>query len=154
MVFGLNSFPLLAIPLFIFTANLMTAAGLSDRIFRFAGNLVGHIRGGIAHANIVASVIFAGMSGAAMADVAGLGRIEIEAMKKEGFDVDFASAVTAASAAVGPIIPPSVAGVVYGASIGVSIGKLLIGGIIPGLLLGLLLLVLTYIIARMRSMPA
>ena len=130
----------------------MSAAGLTDRIFRFAGNLVGHIRGGIAHANVVASIIFAGMSGAAMADVAGLGRIEIEAMEKEGFDVDFASAVTAASAAVGPIIPPSVAAVIYGATIGVSIGKLLIGGIIPGLMLGFFLLVLTYIIALKKRM--
>lgn len=152
MVFGLNSFSLLAIPFFILTANLMSAAGLTDRIFRFAGNLVGHIRGGIAHANVVASIIFAGMSGAAMADVAGLGRIEIEAMEKEGFDVDFASAVTAASAAVGPIIPPSVAAVIYGATIGVSIGKLLIGGIIPGLMLGFFLLVLTYLIALKKRM--
>jgi tripartite ATP-independent transporter DctM subunit len=115
---------------------------------------VGHIRGGIAHANIVASIIFAGMSGAALADVAGLGRIEIEAMEKDGFDLDFASAVTAASAAVGPIIPPSVAAVVYGASIGVSIGKLLIGGIIPGLLLGVLLLLLTYVIAIRKGITA
>lgn len=153
MVFGLNSFPFLAIPMFILAANLMNEIGLTTRIFRFARNLVGHIRGGLAHANIVASVVFAGMSGAALADVAGLGRIEIEAMEKDGFDPDFASAVTAASAVVGPIIPPSVAGVIYGASIGVSIGRLLIAGIIPGILLGIALIVLTYVIAVARRMP-
>ncbi|MBN1425422.1 TRAP transporter large permease [Candidatus Fermentibacteria bacterium] len=153
MVYGLNSFPLLAIGMFILTANLMSAAGFTDRIFRFAGNLVGHVRGGLAHANVAASIIFAGMSGASLADVAGLGRIEIEAMEKDGFDPDFSMAVTAASSAVGPIIPPSVAAVVYGASIGVSIGKLLIGGIIPGLLIGALVFVMTFVIAATRRMP-
>ena len=103
---GIDSFPLLAIPLFVLAGNLMNIGGIASRIFEFAVALVGHLRGGLAQVNIFASLIFAGMSGVAQADAAGLGTVEIKAMKKEGFDAAFAAACSAASAIVGPIIPP------------------------------------------------
>ena len=118
---GLDSFPLLAIPLFILAGNLLNRAGIAARIFEFALALVGHIRGSLAHVNIVASMIFAGMSGVAQADAAGLGTIEVRAMRKEGFDPAFSAAVTAASAIIGPIIPPSVIMVIYAVMAQVSV---------------------------------
>ena len=118
-------FPLVAVPLFIFVGNLMNLSGITDRIFRFAYTLVGRIPGGLAQVNVFGSLIFSGMSGAALADVGGLGRIEIEAMKKRGFDPSFAGAVTAASATLGPIFPPSIPLIVYGSVTSVSIVQLL-----------------------------
>jgi tripartite ATP-independent transporter DctM subunit len=137
---GIDSFPLLAIPLFVLAGNLLNVGGIAARIFEFAVALVGHLRGGLAQVNIFASLIFSGMSGVAQADAAGLGTVEIKAMKKEGFDAAFAAACTAASAVVGPIIPPSVIMVIYGVLAQVSIGDLFLAGLVPGALIGGLLM--------------
>ena len=130
-----NSFPLLAAPLFILMGNIMNSAGITDRIFTFATACVGWLRGGLCHANILASVIFAGMSGSAVADAGGVGTLEIKAMRDEGYDAETAAAITAASATIGPIIPPSLPMVIYGVSADVSIGGLFLAGVIPGLLM-------------------
>jgi tripartite ATP-independent transporter DctM subunit len=137
---GIDSFPLLAIPLFVLAGNLLNVGGIAARIFEFAVALVGHLRGGLAQVNIFASLIFAGMSGVAQADAAGLGTVEIKAMKKEGFDAAFAAACSAASAIVGPIIPPSVIMVVYGVLAQVSIGDLFLAGLVPGFVIGAMLM--------------
>lgn len=144
MVEGVDSFPLLAAPFFILAGNLMNAGGITRRIFDLADSLVGHIRGGLGHVNILASMLFAGMSGSALADAAGLGKVEIEAMTDRGYDIEFSTAVTAASATIGPIIPPSIIMVIYGISAQVSIGNLFLGGIIPGILMGLALMLMVY----------
>jgi tripartite ATP-independent transporter DctM subunit len=144
---GLDSFPLLAIPLFILAGNVLNAAGLATRIFDFTESLFGHIRGSLAHVNVAASMIFAGMSGVAQADAAGLGTIEIEAMKKRGFDPAFSAAVTAASSIIGPIIPPSVIMVIYAVLAQVSVGDLFLAGIVPGVLIGALLMATIYFLA-------
>jgi tripartite ATP-independent transporter DctM subunit len=123
MVNGVDSFPLLAIPFFILAGNLMNSAGITNRIFAFATALVGWMRGGLGHVNIGASVLFAGMSGAAVADAGGLGTIEIKAMRDAGYDDDFAVAVTAASSTIGPIIPPSLPMVIYGVMASASVGQ-------------------------------
>lgn len=141
---GIDSFPLLAIPLFVLAGNILNLGGIATRIFEFAVALVGHLRGGLAQVNIFASLIFAGMSGVAQADAAGLGTVEIRAMKREGFDAAFAAACSAASAIVGPIIPPSVIMVIYGVLAQVSIGDLFLAGIIPGFLIGGLLMLMVY----------
>ncbi len=148
-----NSFPLLAAPFFILMGNIMNHSGVTRRIFDFADTLSGWVTGGLGHANIVASIIFAGMSGAAVADAGGLGTIEIEAMKEKGYDVDFSCAVTAASATIGPIIPPSLPMIIYGVLADTSVGGLFIGGIIPGLLMGLSLMLMVYFIAKKRNYP-
>jgi tripartite ATP-independent transporter DctM subunit len=148
-----DSFPLLAAPFFILMGNLMNTAGVTRRIFNFANCLVGHVRGGLGHANVVASMIFAGMSGAAVADAAGLGTIEIKAMKEGGYDVDFAAAITAASSTIGPIIPPSLPMIIYGVLANTSVGGLFVGGIIPGFLMGSALMVYVYFFARNRNYP-
>jgi tripartite ATP-independent transporter DctM subunit len=144
MASGLDSFPILAIPLFILAGHLLNRAGIADRIFQFAAALVGHIRGGLAHVNVVASMIFAGMSGVAQADAAGLGVIEVKAMKEEGFDPSFAAAVSASSAIIGPIIPPSVIMVIYAVTVQVSVADLFLAGILPGVLMGLCLMAMIY----------
>ncbi|NDV51398.1 MULTISPECIES: TRAP transporter large permease [unclassified Salipiger] len=153
VTYALDSFPLVAVPLFIFVGNLMNLAGVTDRIFRFADTLVGRIPGGLAQVNIFSSLIFSGMSGAALADVGGLGKIEIEAMKRRGFDAPFAAAVTASSAVVGPIFPPSIPLIVYGSVTSVSIIQLLIAGIVPALICILLLMVTAAILAIRKDMP-
>jgi tripartite ATP-independent transporter DctM subunit len=151
MTSGIDSFPLLAIPLFVLAGNLLNVGGIASRIFEFAVALVGHLRGGLAQVNIFASLIFAGMSGVAQADAAGLGTVEIKAMKKEGFDPAFAAACSAASAIVGPIIPPSVIMVVYGVLAQVSIGDLFLAGIVPGFAIGgLLMAMVWYLVASGR----
>jgi tripartite ATP-independent transporter DctM subunit len=150
---GPDSFPLLAVPFFVFAGLLMNTGGITKRIFKFAETLVGHIPGSMGHVNVIASVIFSGMSGAASADAGGLGLIEIEAMRKAGYDDDFSVGITAASSIIGPIIPPSVPAVIYGAMAGVSVGGLFIGGIIPGILMAFSLTVLVYIIAIKRNYP-
>ena len=129
---GIDSFPLLAVPLFILAGQLLNTAGIATRIFRFAHALVGHIRGGLAHCNVVASMIFSAMSGVAQADAAGLGLIEVKAMRERGFDPAFAAAVSASSAIIGPIIPPSVIMVIYGLLAQVSVADLFLAGILPG----------------------
>ena len=140
MVSGIDSFPLLAVPFFILAGNLMNNAGITTRIYNFALALVGWLKGGLGHVNIVGSVIFAGMSGTAIADAAGLGTIEIKAMKEHGYSSEFAVGVTAASATLGPIIPPSLPFVIYGMMANVSIGALFLAGLLPGLLLALLMM--------------
>jgi tripartite ATP-independent transporter DctM subunit len=150
---SLNSFTLLALPFFILTGQLMNTGGITRKIFDFADDLVGPIRGGLAQVNIVASMIFAGISGAAVADAAGLGTVEIDAMTKRGYDKDISVAVTAASATVGPIIPPSIILVVIGIAGEYSIGGLLVGGLVPGVLMGFLMMVLTYFLAKGRNYP-
>lgn len=132
---GVDNFLLLAVPLFILAGKLMNESGITDRLIEFFSILFGHIRGGLAYINIVASVFFAGITGAGAADTAAIGSILIPAMKKEGYSSDYAAAVTAVSSTIGPTIPPSIAMVVYAASAGVSVAKLFLGGVIPGLLL-------------------
>jgi len=136
MFSGINNFVMLSVPLFLFAGKLMNASGITKRIFRFADSLVGFLPGGLAHVNVVASIIFSGMSGAAISDATGLGQIEIHAMREQGYDPAFSGAVTGASATIGPIIPPSIPMVIYGVVAGTSIGSLFIGGIIPGFIMG------------------
>lgn len=150
---GLESFPLLAIPFFVFAGILMNVSGGAERIFAFSLTLVGHLRGGIAHVNVLASMIFAGMSGAATADAAGLGQVEIDAMKRDGYTPEFAAAVSAASATIGPIIPPSVPLVVYGVMTQVSIWQLFLAGILPGILMGFAMMGVVAYRARQRNYP-
>src|SRR5215207_4413295 len=140
MVSGIDSFPLLAVPFFILAGNLMNNAGITTRIYNFALGLVGWLKGGLGHVNVVGSVIFAGMSGTAIADAAGLGTIEIKAMQEHGYPTEFAVGVTAASATLGPIIPPSLPFVIYGMMANVSIGALFLGGVIPGAAMTLLMM--------------
>jgi tripartite ATP-independent transporter DctM subunit len=151
-----NSFlssSLLAIPLFIFAAQVLTDIKVTDDIFGFINKLVGHVRGGLAHVNVLASVVFAGMSGSAVADAAGLGKVEIKAMNDQGYPPAFSTAITAASATIGPIMPPSIPAIVYGTLAGVSIGKLLIGGFFPGLVMAIFLMVQISLIAKHRGLP-
>jgi len=150
---GLESFPLLAIPFFVLAGILMNKSGCAERIFNFCLSILGHVRGGLGHVNILASMIFAGMSGAATADAAGLGAIEIEAMRRDGYKLDFSAAVTAASSTIGPIIPPSVPLVVYGVMAQVSVGQLFIGGFLPGILLGITIMGVVAIVARKENYP-
>ncbi|MDB5889619.1 MAG: transporter large permease [Polaromonas sp.] len=140
MISGIDSFPLLAVPFFILAGNLMNNAGITTRIYNFALALVGWLKGGLGHVNVVGSVIFAGMSGTAIADAAGLGTIEIKAMKEHGYTSEFAVGVTAASATLGPIIPPSLPFVIYGMMANVSIGALFLAGLLPGLLMAFLMM--------------
>jgi TRAP-type C4-dicarboxylate transport system permease large subunit len=140
MVSGIDSFPLLAVPFFILAGNLMNNAGITTRIYNFALALVGWMKGGLGHVNVLGSVIFAGMSGTAIADAAGLGTIEIKAMKEHGYSTEFAVGVTAASATLGPIIPPSLPFVIYGMMANVSVGALFLAGILPGVMLAILMM--------------
>ena len=148
---GANTFTLLAVPGFILAGNLMNSGEVTDRIFDFCGKLVGHITGGLGHANILASVVFAGMSGAAIADAGGLGAIELKAMHDAGYDDDFSLAVTGASSLVGPIIPPSVPAVVYGTVASVSIGRLFMAGAVPGAIMAIAMCTMVYIISKKRG---
>ena len=150
MVSGIDSFLLIAVPLFILAGNLMNAGKITEKIFYTAKELVGWIPGGLGHANVVASIIFAGMSGSAVADAGGLGAIEMEAMKKNGYDEDFAGAVTAASSVIGPIFPPSIPLIIYGSVASVSVDQLFMGGVVPGLLMGVLLMVMVLYFAIVR----
>ena len=153
LVVGIDSFVFLSIPLFVMAGLLMNQGGITDRIFLFARALVGHIRGGLGQANIVASMIFSGMSGSAVADAGGLGVIEIKAMNDQGFPKEFSAAITVASSVIGPVIPPSIPMVLYGALAEVSIGRLFLGGIIPGILVGVSLMVLVYVMSLFRNYP-
>ncbi|MEY4694326.1 MAG: Sialic acid transporter permease protein SiaT, partial [Pseudomonadota bacterium] len=140
MVSGIDSFPLLAVPFFILAGNLMNNAGITNRIYNYALALVGWLKGGLGHVNVVGSVVFAGMSGTAIADAAGLGTIEIKAMKDHGYSTEFAVGVTAASATLGPIIPPSLPFVIYGMMANVSVGALFLAGILPGIFMAFLMM--------------
>ncbi len=153
MVDGLNSFPLLAVPLFILAAGILNSAGITNHLFGFARALVGHVTGGLGHVNVLASLFFSGMSGSALADAGGLGKMEIEAMREAGYDDDFSGSITAASSMIGPLVPPSITMVLYGVIANVSIGKLFVGGIIPGVLCAGALMVMVYVVARRRAYP-
>jgi len=153
MMHGINSFPLLAVPFFLLAANVMNKGSITPRIFNFANSLVGHLRGGLGHVNVLASMIFAGMSGTAVADAAGLGALEIRAMRDKGYPLPYSTGITGASSIIGPIIPPSVAMVIYGWLGDVSVGALFIGGLIPGILLGLALMIMTVVLSYRVSMP-
>lgn len=150
---GMNSFVLLCVPGFILAGNLMNQGGITYRIIDFANSLVGHIRGGLGQANIVASMVFAGISGTATADSASLGAILIPAMEREGYDTDFSCAVTAASSCIGPIIPPSLPMIVAGTLTGLSVTKLFVAGVVPGLMLGFGMMLVCGSISRKRSYP-
>lgn len=153
MVNGINSFPLIAIPFFILAGHLMNTGGITNRIFAFARSLVGWMPGGLGHVNVGASVIFAGMSGAAVADAGGLGNVEIKAMKDAGYDTDFSVGITAASSTIGPIIPPSLPLVIYGVIADTSIGQLFAAGLIPGMLMAFSLMVMVSWYAKVRKYP-
>jgi tripartite ATP-independent transporter DctM subunit len=150
---AIDNFILLALPFFILAGNLMNAGNITDRIFGFANNLIGHVRGGLGHVNIVASVIFAGMSGTAAADAGGLGTVELKAMKDAGYDTPFSVGITAASSTLGPIIPPSLPMIVYGAIANVSVGKLFIAGFLPGILVAICLHAQVYYLSVKRNYP-
>src|SRR3979411_2829507 len=154
MAGGLDSFPLLSVPLLIRAGNLINAAGITNRIYDFAVASCGWMRGGLAHVNIFGSVIFAGMSGTAIADAAGLGTIEIKAMQDHGYDTEFAVGVTAASATLGPIIPPSLPFVIYGMMGNVSIGALFLAGFIPGAVMTIFMMLYVSSCARKYGMGA
>ncbi|MCY4034417.1 MAG: TRAP transporter large permease [Hyphomicrobiales bacterium] len=145
---GLESYVLLAIPLFILAGNLFNSAGIATRIFDFAVACVGHIRGSLAHVNIVASVIFSGMSGVAQADAAGLGAVEVREMKRRGFTPEFSAAITAVSSIIGPIIPPSGIIIIYAVLADVSVPDLFLAGVVPGVLMSLFLMAVVYWLAK------
>ncbi|MCF6328098.1 MAG: TRAP transporter large permease [Devosiaceae bacterium] len=153
MVNGINSFPLIAVPFFIMAGHLMNSAGITTKIFAFARSIVGWMHGGLGHVNVGASVIFAGMSGAAVADAGGLGNIEIKAMREAGYDTDFSVGITAASSTIGPIIPPSLPLVVYGVIANTSIGQLFAAGLIPGMLMAFSLMFMVAVYAKIRNYP-
>lgn len=152
MAGSMNSFPIVAAPLFILMGNILAAARITDRIVVFASAVIGWVRGGYAHASILTSMIFAGMVGSAVADAAGSGAIEIRAMRNAGYKPETAASITAAAATIGPIIPPSLPMVIYGVTADVSIGRLFIGGVIPGVLMGLSLMVMVMLVARREGM--
>jgi tripartite ATP-independent transporter DctM subunit len=153
MFTGIDQFPLMAIPFFILAGEMMNTGGITRGLLRFSDALVGHIRGGLAQVNIVASMLFAGITGAAVADTSALGSILIPAMIEEGYDVDFSAAVTAASSVVGPIIPPSIPAVIYAVTAGISIGGLFLAGFAPGILFGLGMMLVAYFISKKRGYP-
>ena len=153
MLRGLNNFPILAIPFFIFAASLMNVGSVTNRIFDFANALVGFIRGGLGHVNVLASMIFAGMSATAVADVAGIGQLEIKAMRERGYPMRFAAGITGAASIISPVIPPSIAMVVYGWLSGTSIAALFVAGLVPGILIGLSLMATSFIVSYWIDMP-
>ncbi|MEO1246856.1 MAG: TRAP transporter large permease [Pseudomonadota bacterium] len=151
MINGINSFTLIAVPFFILAGHLMNASGFTERIFAFARSVIGWAPGGLGHVNIGASVVFAGMSGAAVADAGGLGAVEIKAMRDAGYDPGFAVGVTGASSTIGPIIPPSLPLIIYGVIAEVSISRLFAAGIVPGLLMAASLMFMVHWIAKRRG---
>lgn len=148
-----NSFILLAVPFFLLAANLMNAAGITDRLINFSKSLIGFLPGGLGHVNIVVSMLFAGISGSSTADSAGIGALMIPAMKKEGYDTSMSVAITACSSVMGVIIPPSVLMIIWGGVMSVSIGSLFLAGVIPGIIIGLSMIVTMYIYAKKRGYP-
>lgn len=148
-----SSFVLIAVPLFVFMAEIMNSGKVTDMIFDFAAIIVGKRKGGLGHVNVVASIIFSGMTGSALADASGLGMMEINAMKKHGYDDGFSCAITAASATIGPVFPPSIPMIFYAMLSGASVGALFIGGMAPGILVGLALMAYIAYIANKRDYP-
>ena len=151
---GLTGFSFLAIPMFMLAGNLMTRGGITDRLIRLASSIVGHFTGGLAQVNVLVSLFFAGISGSAHADVAAIGSVLIPAMEKEGYDREFAGALTAASAVLSPLLPPSIVLVVYGATFGVSISSLFAAGLSIGIALALSQMLITYIICKRYGYPS
>ncbi len=154
LVSGVDSFPLLAIPLFIFVGHLMNDSGSTTRLFNFANALVGHVRGGLAQVNIVASMLFAGMSGSGVADAAGLGAMEVRAMREAGYDDETTIGVTVGSSLIGPIIPPSIPAILYAVLAGVSASDMLLAGIVPGILMAVSLMAMAAVFAKVRGLPS
>ena len=152
-VSGLDNFLLLSVPFFIYTGKIMNAGGITMRIFRFANAFVGSVQGGLAHVNVISSIIFAGMTGTAVSDAAGMGPVELKGMRDNGYKDDFSVAVIAASSTIGPIIPPSVPLVIYALMTGVSVGGMLLAGLLPGLLMGVALMVYIAVYARIYGLP-
>lgn len=153
MFTGIDVFPFMAVPFFILAGELMNKSGITARLVKFSDLFVGHVRGGLSHVNIVASMFFAGITGSAVADTSAIGSMLIPAMKEKGFDIDFSAAVTAASSVVGPVIPPSIPMVIFALLSGQSVAALFIAGMLPGILLGLSLLVVSYIISVKKNYP-
>lgn len=153
VVSGVDSFTLLAIPFFVLAGVAMNKSGISEKIFDFARALVGHIPGGLGHVNVLSSMIFAGMSGSATADAAGIGLVAIEAMKREGYSKEYSCAVTVASSVIGPIIPPSISMIIYSVASGTSVGGLFMAGAVPGVLMGIFLMFMCYYQASKNNFP-
>ncbi|MGD9821227.1 MAG: TRAP transporter large permease [Aminobacteriaceae bacterium] len=153
MFTGIDSFPLMAVPFFILAGDLMNRGGTTVRIIGFANSLVGHIRGGLAHACVVANMIFAGISGSSVADASAIGSIMIPSMEKSGYDLDFSAALNSVAAIIGPIIPPSIIMVIYGVSVNVSVGGLFAAGFVPGILMGLALMIVVTRVAKKKNYP-
>lgn len=149
-----SNYTMLAAPLFIFMANIMNESEVTDKMFAFCNGLLGRLKGGTAQVNVFISLIFSGMTGSAIADASGIGTMEIEQMKKEGYDAEFSSAITAASATIGPIFPPSIPMIIYAMLSGASVGKLFMGGMVPGILLAIVLMIYVGIISYKRDYPA
>ncbi|MDD4363915.1 MAG: TRAP transporter large permease [Atribacterota bacterium] len=150
---SINQFVLLSIPFFILAGEIMNKTGITKNLVEFAYICVGKLRGGLAHANILASILFAGLTGAGVSDTSALGSILIPAMKEKGFEADYSAAVTAASSVIGPIIPPSIIMVVFGSIMGISVGSLFAAGFVPGILIGIGLMIMAYIISSKRGHP-
>ena len=151
---GMDSFPLMAIPFFMLAGELMNRAGITMRLVEFAQAMIGHLRGGLAHVNIMSSMLFSGLSGSAVADVSALGSMLIPAMEKQGYTRRFAAAVTAASSIIGPIIPPSGIMIIYAYVMNQSVAALFLAGIVPGILIGLSLMVIVWLVADKENLPA
>jgi tripartite ATP-independent transporter DctM subunit len=147
-------FTMLAAPLFVFMANVLNESEITDKMFNFCNGLLGRMKGGTAQVNVLISLIFSGMTGSAIADASGIGLMEIQQMKKEGYDAEFSCAITAASATIGPIFPPSIPMVIYGMLSGASVGKLFMGGMVPGVLLAIMLMVYVFFISHKRNYPS
>ena len=151
---GMDSFPLMAIPFFILAGEIMNRSGITERIVEFSNDLVGRLRGGLAHVNILANMILAGVSGSCVADCSATGTLLIPAMVKKGYPVEFSVCLTACASTMGPIIPPSILMILYGSLTGVSIGALFLGGVIPGVIIGLSLMAVAFLLCRWRGFGA
>lgn len=151
---GIDSYTFAAIPFFFLAGEVMNTGGISRRLLRLARAALGHVKGGLAHVNIVTNMIFAGVSGSAVADASAVGAVMIPAMRKEGYPAAYAAAVTASAATIGPVIPPSIPMVIFGLLASTSVGKLFIGGVVPGLLMGVFLLIASWLMAHRRGFPA
>ncbi|MBP1933258.1 TRAP transporter large permease [Ammoniphilus resinae] len=150
---GADSFPLMAIPMFVLAGSLLNVGGVTRKLIKLASSLVGHIRGGLAQMNVISSMFFAGISGSSNADVAGPGRVLIDGMIEEGYEKEFSAAITASSSVMGPIIPPSTLFIIFGSISMVPVGDLFLGGAIPGILMGILMMAISYYLARKRNYP-
>lgn len=152
-IYGTDVFSFIAVPMFMVAGLIMNSSGITKKLISFSNSLVGHLHGGLSHVNILVSMLFAGMSGSAVADCSSLGTVLIPTMVDEGYEPEFAAAVTASSSTVGPIIPPSIGMVILGLVVGMPVGRLFLGGAIPGFLMGLYMLIVSFIISKKRNYP-